>query len=85
MSVWVERLEYGYPTPFCGRDRALAAAHQFLEPLGVLSRGRFGGWKFEVSDQDQSAMQGVEAVNRILCGEPERVYPTSKLGEPAPT
>ena len=36
-----------------------------LEANGVYSRGRFGAWKYEVSNQDHSFMQGVEVVNRL--------------------
>lgn len=74
VSTWHKRLEYGYPTPFLGRDQVLNAVHPVLEQSGVYSRGRFGGWKFEVSDQDHSVMQGVELVNRLLLGIPEVTY-----------
>jgi hypothetical protein len=37
----------------------------------VYSRGRFGAWKYEVSNQDHSLMQGVECVNHLLRGEEE--------------
>jgi len=40
----------------------------------VFSRGRFGGWKYEVSNQDHSFMQGVELVDRLVRGEPEITY-----------
>jgi len=40
----------------------------------VFSRGRFGGWKYEVSNQDHSFMQGVEWVNALLLSEPEITY-----------
>ncbi len=65
------RLEHGYPTPALGRDEALRTLLPALEELGIWSRGRFGAWKYEVSNQDHSLMQGVEAVNRLLLGTPE--------------
>jgi protoporphyrinogen oxidase len=60
------RLERGYPTPWLGRDEVLAKVLPALEARGILSRGRFGAWKYEVSNQDHSALQGVEAVDRLL-------------------
>jgi protoporphyrinogen oxidase len=66
VSVWQRREPYGYPTPFLGRDEALACLLPALERHRVYSRGRFGAWKYEVSNQDHSFMQGVEVVNRLL-------------------
>lgn len=65
---WHRRLPYGYPTPWLGRDEVLEEVQPVLESRGILSRGRFGAWKYEVSNQDHSAMQGVEAVDRLLLG-----------------
>lgn len=70
-SRWHRRLPHGYPTPWRGRDEVLAQVQPALEARGILSRGRFGAWKYEVSNQDHSAMQGVEAVDRLLMGTPE--------------
>ena len=33
--------------------------------------GRFGAWKYEVSNQDHSFMQGVELVDRLALGDSE--------------
>jgi protoporphyrinogen oxidase len=66
VSFWHHREEHGYPTPSLGRDEALAVLLPALEGLGVYSRGRFGAWKYEVSNQDHSFMQGVEVANRLL-------------------
>lgn len=74
MSRWHTRVEYGYPTPWLGRDAVLNAAEAELRAGGIFSRGRFGAWKYEVSNQDHSVMQGVEAVDYILHGTPERTY-----------
>jgi len=74
LSTWHYRAHYGYPTPGLGRDAALNAVQPELEKLGIYSRGRFGGWKYEVSNQDHSLMQGVELVDRLKLGVPEVTY-----------
>ena len=71
VSTWTHRAAHGYPTPALGRDGALAEILPFLEERGVYSRGRFGLWKYEVSNQDHSFMQGVEVVERLLSGRAE--------------
>jgi hypothetical protein len=75
VSRWSYSAEYGYPIPTLGRDDALAEIQPVLEERAVFSRGRFGGWKYEVSNQDQGLMQGVEVVNRLLLGVHEVTYP----------
>jgi protoporphyrinogen oxidase len=71
VSVWTYRADYGYPTPGLHRDEALDAIIPFFEGHDVYSRGRFGLWKYEVSNQDHSFMQGVEVVERLLNGREE--------------
>ncbi len=73
-SLWHRRLPRGYPTPFLGRDAILHPIDAELRALGIFSRGRFGGWKYEVSNQDHSLMQGVEAVDHLLSGSDEVTY-----------
>ena len=73
-SLWHRRLEHGYPTPWLGRDEVLHPVDSALRALDVYSRGRFGAWKYEVSNQDHSLMQGVEVVDHLLTGAPERTY-----------
>jgi hypothetical protein len=80
---WHRRLPYGYPTPWLGRDEVLDEVQPVLESRGILSRGRFGAWKYEVSNQDHSAMQGVEAVDRLLLGTPESTV-TGRMGVEPP-
>jgi hypothetical protein len=69
--TWTRRVEYGYPTPTPGRDGILNRLLPELEEKDILSRGRFGAWKYEVGNMDHSFMQGVEAVERLLLGKPE--------------
>jgi protoporphyrinogen oxidase len=71
VSTWTYRAPHGYPTPALGRDRALGEILPFLEARGVYSRGRFGLWKYEVSNQDHAFMQGVELVERLVSGRAE--------------
>jgi protoporphyrinogen oxidase len=71
VDTWQARLEYGYPTPFLGRDRVLGQLLPALDAVGIASRGRFGAWRYEVSNQDHSLMQGVEWANRVLYGSEE--------------
>lgn len=71
VSTWVYNARYSYPIPTLERDGILAEVIPFLERHHVYSRGRFGMWKYEVSNTDHSLMQGVELVNRLLLDEPE--------------
>jgi protoporphyrinogen oxidase len=74
VSRWHRRLEHGYPTPWLGRDEVLGPVEAGLRADGIFSRGRFGAWKYEVSNQDHSVMQGVETVNHLLADVRERTY-----------
>jgi protoporphyrinogen oxidase len=74
VSVWQYIAEYGYPTPSISRDEVLGSVIPVLDGMQLYSRGRFGGWKYEVSNQDHSLMQGVEWVNYIIDGIPEITY-----------
>jgi protoporphyrinogen oxidase len=75
VSIFEKSLTHGYPLPFLGRDALLTRVQRELLSLGILSRGRFGGWRYEVSNQDHAFMQGVEAVRFVMTGEPESTYP----------
>jgi len=71
-SIWTHRVEYGYPTPSLGRDTALAYLLHALARHDVFSRGRFGGWKYEVGNMDHSFMQGVEVARLLVAGDVEK-------------
>ena len=45
-----------------------------LEENGVLSRGRFGGWKYEIGNMDHCFMQGMEAAAKIVAGTSEKTW-----------
>ena len=74
VSRWSAQMRHGYPIPFLGRDLLLQQIDAELKRSDILSRGRFGGWKYEVSNQDHSFMQGVEAVDYFVSGKPEQTY-----------
>ena len=65
VDTWHYRAGHGYPTPSLERDAALAVLLPELEARGIYSRGRFGAWKYEVSNQDHSLMQGVEVIDAL--------------------
>ena len=73
-STWSFTADYGYPVPSLGRDRALAILQPWLEERGICSRGRFGGWRYEMANMDHSVMQGVEWANRLILDQPETTY-----------
>jgi len=74
VSTWEMRLDYSYPVPTLGRDAALGVIQPWLEAKGIYGRGRFGGWKYEVSNMDHSVMQGVEWAERLVTGKAETTY-----------
>ncbi|WP_319777915.1 FAD-dependent oxidoreductase [Maridesulfovibrio sp.] len=74
ISRWSINVDYGYPVPCLQRDEALKVLQPALESKGIFSRGRFGGWKYEVSNMDHSVMQGVEWAERMINGQPETTY-----------
>ena len=73
-STWSFTADYGYPVPSLGRDRALALLQPWLEARGIYSRGRFGGWRYEMANMDHSVMQGVEWAERMVLNQPESTY-----------
>ncbi len=87
VSTWVCNVEYSYPVPTVDRDELLSIVIPWLESKGISSRGRFGMWKYEVANTDHSLMQGVEWVNRELCGDAEHtigiVYASTSDGRNA--
>jgi len=79
VSRYVLDVPYTYPVPSLLRDEALKNIQGYLEDHDVFSRGRFGGWKYEVGNMDHSAMQGVEIVDRVLLDENESTYRVENL------
>jgi protoporphyrinogen oxidase len=67
-------VQYFYPVPTLTRDRALAEIQPYLMSHDIYSRGRFGAWRYEISNMDHSVMQGVEVVDSLLLGEAEKTW-----------
>jgi len=74
ISKYLMDVKYSFPVPFLGRNKLLKTVQPFLEAEKIFSRGRFGGWKYEVGNMDHSVMQGVEVVDRILKRKKEKTY-----------
>jgi len=74
ISRFHRRLSYGYPVPFLERDSLCKPIFKTLEEHCIYSRGRFGSWKYEISNQDHTMMQGVEVIDRILFGTEEVTF-----------
>ena len=72
--TWDFKAEYGYPVPTLKRDFALKVLQPWLQAQNVYSRGRFGGWRYEVGNMDHSLMQGVEWANLMLGKGQEETY-----------
>lgn len=67
-DVHVISRDYTYPLPGVEREAALRVINPYLESRDIYSRGRFGAWRYEVGNMDHSVAQGVEWVNRAVCG-----------------
>lgn len=78
-SKFYHRLSHGYPVPSLARESILASIQPWLQSNDIYSRGRFGGWRYEVGNQDHSFMQGVELADLLIRDIPEETYPHPDL------
>lgn len=69
--IWVQHVDYAYPTPTPDRDEIINFLLCELSAKNIFSRGRFGAWRYEVGNMDHSFMQGYEAAAHLLHGSPE--------------
>lgn len=74
VSTWKFQANLGYPTPSIERDEILRELLPALNEKGISSRGRFGAWMYEISNQDHTFMQGVEWVDNKVSGEDEKTF-----------
>lgn len=54
----------------------------WLERRGILSRGRFGSWRYELGNMDHAVKMGIDAARRLVREEPEVAF-GSTPGAPA--
>lgn len=73
-SIHVEDIPYAYPVPTVGRDAALNTIQPWLMERGILSRGRFGAWRYEAGNMDHSVKMGIDAARRLLSGAAEELW-----------
>jgi len=73
-SVHVEHLPYAYPVPTLGRDAALRTIQPWLMDRSILSRGRFGAWRYELGNMDHAVKMGVDAARWIVETRPEQAW-----------
>ena len=78
VSLYHRVIPKAYPIPTLERDNILRSIQPYLKEHNIYSRGRFGGWKYEVANMDHSVMQGKEAVDAILHSKEETVYTIPK-------
>ncbi|CAD5223672.1 unnamed protein product [Bursaphelenchus okinawaensis] len=64
-STWFQIIPYGYPIPTINRKAEMDKCHKTLEKQQVYSRGRFGSWHYETSNQDNCFEIGRCLINRL--------------------
>jgi protoporphyrinogen oxidase len=72
-SMHLEDIEYAYPVPTVGRDAALAVIEPWLAERRILSRGRFGSWRYEVGNMDHAVKMGIDAARHLVTGAAEEL------------
>jgi len=72
IHTWRHFEQYCYPIPALSYREITSRLLGRMEERGILSRGRFGAWRYEVGNMDHSFMQGMEVARRIVLGENER-------------
>ncbi len=65
-SVFTMEAECGYPVPTVDRDNVLGIIEEMLKRHNILSRGRFGFFKYEMGNIDKCFMHGYEAAKNYV-------------------
>jgi protoporphyrinogen oxidase len=73
-SLHLEQIDYAYPVPTLGRDRALETLQPWLMEHGIYSRGRFGSWRYEIGNMDHAVKMGVDVARRLVRGDQEALW-----------
>ncbi len=73
-SAHLVDIPYAYPVPTLKRDGALNTVQPWLMEHDILSRGRFGAWRYEMANMDHSVKMGVDAARRIVDRTPEELW-----------
>ena len=73
-SMYVIDSEYAYPVPTLKRNDALKTIQPWLMDQNILSRGRFGSWKYEIGNMNYAVKMGLDAARLIVNQTPEEVW-----------
>jgi protoporphyrinogen oxidase len=73
-SIHLEEIPYAYPVPTSDRDAALAVIQPWLMEHGILSRGRFGAWRYEIGNMDHAVKMGIDAARALVSGQREELW-----------
>lgn len=76
-SLHLIDVDYAYPVPTLGRDRALAVIQPWLMEHEIYSRGRFGSWRYEIGNMDHAVKMGIDAARAIVEGASEELWAPS--------
>jgi protoporphyrinogen oxidase len=73
-SIHVEDIDYAYPVPTLGRDAALRSIQPWLMERNIYSRGRFGGWRYEIGNMDHAVKMGIDVARRLVKEDEEEIW-----------
>ena len=74
VSTHLVDIDYAYPVPTLTRDAALRTIQPWLRGHDILSRGRFGAWRYEIGNMDHAVKMGIDAARLVAEGRPEELW-----------